>query len=314
MDNRLTKKRLSDFLAYEWILVIIVAVAAIIVWELVYTVSAVRLTTGQSFKYYYDENVAAVKDDDFYNMLKKSNAFGYDVKELSSESLTSEYNVLSTRLSVYEGDAIFTDCIDGEDGSNRAKDLTDAYGYNYERLLSDAKAYVAAFTDADGTLNETKIEENFNKRANKRVYKNALKADEISLADEIKRIEKLVDEIADFEKLLNSDVENLFFRYTKFEQSANNSTDGTIKDDYVAAAEREKAEGRENAIYGLNLGALKGGKKDITEYVKRAGESTADGVTLLIFDFKDEQPDLQYEAIGFINAIVRDCSDILSAI
>ena len=60
MDNKLTKKRLSDFLAYEWILTIIIAVAAIVVWELVYTMSAVRLTVGQAFKYYYDEKASTI--------------------------------------------------------------------------------------------------------------------------------------------------------------------------------------------------------------------------------------------------------------
>lgn len=311
MDNKLTKKRLSDFLAYEWILMIIAAIGAIIVWELVYTTSAVRLTTGQSFKFYFDENVASVGDGTFYGTLVDDGAFSYDVKELTSESLTSEYNVLSTRLSVYEGDVIFTDYTQAEEGSDvRAKTLVDSYGYNYERLLSDAKAYLSGFY-TDGNLDEAKIQAHFNERAGKRVYKNSLKAGEISVQDEIDRIKKLEKDVADFERLLSSDVENLFFRYTKYEQSLETAEEKS-KQTYADLVAKEKEQGRENAAYGLNLGALKNGKTDVTEYVKLAGTSSADGVTLLVFDFKSEQEDLQYEAIGFINCIVRNCSNVLS--
>ena len=326
MDNKLTKKRLSDFLAYEWILTIIIAVAAIVVWELAYTMSAVRLTTGQAFKYYYDENVTAVDDGRFYDMLKESGTFSYDVKELTSETLTSSYNVLSTRLSVYEGDVIFTDCTEKEDGSVRAKNLADTYGYNYERLLSDAKNYLAGFLKDGVTgewdmldyenLDESKIEAHFGERSGKRVYKNSLKAGEISVADEKERIKKLCSETADFKKLLECDAENLFFRYTRFEQSLAFAEERD-KPNYEKAVNSEKDAGRENAVYGLNLAALKcyggdtTGKKEVTDIVKYVGTAEADGVTLLVFDFKSEQPDLQYEAIAFINAVVRACSDII---
>jgi hypothetical protein len=54
MDNKITKNRLSNFLAYEWIVIIIVCVVLIFVWEIVYTVGAVRLTAGQKFNFYFD--------------------------------------------------------------------------------------------------------------------------------------------------------------------------------------------------------------------------------------------------------------------
>lgn len=316
MDNKLTKKRLSDFLSYEWILVIIAAVAAIIVWELVYTVASVRLTVGQSFKYYFDESVSSLGNEDLFNMLSDG-VFSYDVKTLDSEALTSSYNVLTTRLSVYEGDALFTDYTEKEDGTVRAKEIIDTYGYNYERLLSDAKEYLSGFLKNGKTnplsyedLDESKIEAHFNERTKKRVYKNSLKAGEISVEDEKERIKSLCEEVADFERLLACETDGLFFRYTRYEQSVNASDDGESV--YGGVYEKEKSEGRENAIYGLNVGALTGGKNNITKYVKRAGEADASEITLIIFDFKSQQEDLQYEAIAFINAIVRDCANILS--
>ncbi len=316
MDNKLTKKRLSDFLSYEWILVVIAAIAAIIVWELAYTVASVRLTVGQSFKYYFDESVSSLGNEDLFNMLSDG-VFSYDVKTLDSEALTSSYNVLTTRLSVYEGDALFTDYTEKEDGSVRAKEIIDTYGYNYERLLSDAKEYLSGFLKSGKTnplsyedLDESKIEAHFNERTQKRVYKNSIKAGEISVENEKERIKSLCSEVADFERLLDCDTDGLFFRYTRYEQSASASGNGeSVYDD---AYDKEKTEGRENAIYGLNVGALTGGKNNITKYVKRAGEADASEITLIIFDFKSQQEDLQYEAISFINAIVRDCSNILS--
>ena len=69
MDNKLTKKRLSDFLSYDWIIMLVVIVAAIVLWELVYTIAAVRLTEGQNFKYYYDVNMYAGNDAAFYSLI-----------------------------------------------------------------------------------------------------------------------------------------------------------------------------------------------------------------------------------------------------
>ena len=310
MDNKLTKKRLSNFLAYEWILIIVVSVAVIFAWELVYTMAGVRLTVGQEFSYYFDEDISAVGSDLLANSLTESNVFSYDVKNISSESLSSSYNVLTTRLSVYEGDIIFTDSAETEGENVRAKELIDNYCYSYDELLADAKKYIAQFY-TDGTLDESKIISHFNERKSKRVYKNAIKAGEISDADEVERIKKLKKDITDFEKVLNSDVENLFYRYTRFEQSYETAGDSS-KASYQTRVEQEKEADRENAIYGINMSALHGGEINITSYMKLSGTDSAENIVMLVFDFTSEQPDLQYETISFINHIVRKCSDILS--
>ena len=149
MDNKLTKKRLSDYLSYEWILMIIVVAALIVVWELVYTVSAVRLTSGQQFRYYYDENIYSGNDANFYDLLEGENGektFSYDVLSAGYEALNSQYNVLSVRLSVYEGDAIFTDSTEDENGSSRMKNTVDGYSmYTFTHLEEDGINYLSSF-------------------------------------------------------------------------------------------------------------------------------------------------------------------------
>ena len=51
-------------------------------------------------------------------------------------------------------------------------------------------------------------------------------------------------------------------------------------------------------------------KKDPSEYFKMKGKDDATDVAIMVFNFREEQPHLQYEVIGFINAIVEDCSSI----
>lgn len=329
MDNKITKKRLSDFLAYEWILTLVAAIVAIVVLELVFTVSATRLTTGQQFKIYYDYNLYDYYSDgdNFYDLLnitpfENGKTFSYDVLEVGSENLQSNYDVLSVRLSVQEGDVIFTSSLEDEETgvTSRAKSLIDSYSvYDFQKLLTDAKEYLSKFVKDGGNalnaedLDEEKIVAYFNERMknDKRFRTEEQKAEGRIL--EIGRIKKLAADVADFEKLLSvGDEKGLFFRYTKYQLSA----DGTDKDgNYKKALEKEIEDGRENAIYGLNLEALDfadgSDKKEISRYFKLAGKTNAENVVLLIFDFKSYQPDLQFETISFIDTIVRSCSDLL---
>lgn len=334
MDNRLTKKRLSDFLSYEWIMIIAVIVAAIFVWELVYSVAAVRLTSGQQFKYYYDETMYSGGDSEFYGMITdgENPVFSYDVLNVSSEALTSEYNVLSVRLSVYEGDVIFTDTIENEEtGASRAKSIVDSVSvYTLDALLDDGVNYLSSFlkdefAEADnkkdlvfdyGNLDEEKIRANFLSRMKKdnRFRSEEQKAEGFEL--EKGRIKKVGEELEKFSYLLSvGDEKGLFFRYTKFSQIVAEAGEAGNKE-YEDAVQKEKDEGRENARYGLNIGKLTGSERSVSEYFRRTDRESAEGAALLAFDFYDVKDaklyDLQFETVSFINKIVDEFSDIFS--
>ncbi len=344
MDNKITKKRLGNFLAYEWIAIIIVCLVAIFVWEFAYTVGAVRLTTGQQYKFYYDQNISTVGAGRLFNLLNKDGVLSYDVLELESENLTGDYNVLSVRLSVQEGDIIITDtkapAEDAEDKSIRAKTIIDGmYGSSYTKLLGEAKTYLSdnflsdTVKTADvktnlelatdyANLDGEKIANHFRKRMRK---DNRYRKEEQILSGielEKTRIENLCKEVKDFEKLLKAGLENpdLFFRYTKYQQAFDSLPEDKTKDreNYQKLLDNEKNKGRENDIYGLNVVALKDSnpnegeaKINPSEYFKMTGETTAKDVVILVFDFCAHQYDLHYESISVINAIVRSCSDIL---
>lgn len=335
MDNRITKTRLSDFLSYEWILMIIVAVIAVVVWELAYTIGAVRLTVGQEFKYYYDQSLNAAGSGDLYSLTEKS--LSYDVLKYNTETLNSDYNVLSIRLSIQEGDVLITDSVQPEKVSsstvNRAKFNVDNYSiYDLDKMLSDARAYLKQFVkdgakdavDAEldyANFDEKKIESYFLERmkGDNRFRSDKEKADGIVL--EKGRIETLAKEVKDFNYIMTSDniPEQLFFTYTKHTQQLQTSEVGSENEKlYTQLIEKEKSEGRENARYGINVEYLTGGKNNPSKYFKLKQTGTeevvsAKNVVIMAFDFYAYQPHLQFETISFINAIIRDCSNFLPA-
>ena len=336
MDNKITKQRLSNLLSYEWIVMIIVAVVAMIFWELVYTIGAVRLTPGQQFKFYYDYGVDSTSANALTVLLLDGDtAFSYDVMDLKSEAVNKEHGeVLNARLSIQEGDIIITDYVDHtqEEGADentaktiRLKQLVDAYyGYAYTELYKDAVNYLETFL-TDGVsfngeisfdkLNKQKIEDGFRQRMRK---DNRFRSEEQILAGiklEENRLERLCKEVVDFGKLLalSEQMPELFYEYTKYEQTSESETDQKIKEQYARAKQYEIDNGRENVPYALCVSALKGGqgKTDPSVYFKLQGKETAEGVGIMVFDFHKEQPHLQYETISVINTIVRACSTLL---
>lgn len=328
MDNKLTKRRFSDFLSYEWILMLVVSVVMIIVWEFVYTVGAVRLTVGQQFKFYYDETISSTTGEDFYQLIAKD-TFSYDVIELDYEALMSDYNVLSIRLSIQEGDVLITDSKAPEEGATgtaaqvRAKTAVDNFEYKIyclDTLLSDAKDYLKQFLKDGVTaenaeltysnLDESKIDAVFSDRMKK---DNRFRKDKsVGMELERARIERLAKEVSDFKKFLDTAPEECFFKYTKYEQTLAFAEKESDKATYQNAMQKEIDERRENARYGINAAGLKGeGKVDPSVYFKMKDSDTADNVVIMAFDFKEYQPHLQYEVISFYNTIIRACSNYI---
>lgn len=320
MDNRITKKRLSDFLSYEWILMIITVVVSIIVLELLFSFFKVKTTAGQRFNYYYDENVSAANDGVFLSTVKEGGVFSYDIREISSEALTSDYNVLSIRLSTGDGDAVFTDDKEIQSGdatTSRVKTIIDSYDVftlgdenDEESLVFNSIKYLSGFLSEGKTdptvydnLDEDKIAANFSERTKKeRVYKNDLRAGLISLEDEKARIKKLCEEVAFFEKVVFYDKtrpadQSIFYTYKKGEQTVNNGGDKPYNYDE-----------RVDKKFGLNLSRL-GEKARNAFFVK--SEDAAD-VIVLAFDFRKEATDLQYETLSFINSLIRNYADFIN--
>ena len=290
---------------------IISFIAIIFVWELIFQVASVRVTMGQTFKYFVDYTVTINNESSFQQLLVDEKALdSLNILKLDRETLDKENNVLFTRLELKDGDVIFTDKIKDEDGYARAQAIIDnGYVYTLDRLLSDAENYLESFK-TNGEFDDAKIQANFLQRMSRDNRFRTEQEKAYGIVAEKARILRLSSEVQDFRYLLSQDDE-LFFRYTRFEQTYEIAIEEN-KPGYLKNIEFEKNNGRENARYGINLGKLKGSanKKSIASYFYVTGEQGAENVVLMAFDFLSNQPNEQFEVITFINSIVRSCSNI----
>ncbi len=312
MDNKITKKRLAHLFSYDWIAMIVWFIAIIFVWQFIFQVTSVKLTRGQSFKYFVDYNVVAKNSESFNQLLTDEKVFDpVNILKIEKESLfNGENDVLFTRLQVKDGDVIFTETVKNEQNVGRAQRIIDSgYVYSFDKLLADAKAYLDGFR-VDGVLDDAKIQAHFLQRMKKdnRFRTDEEKAEGILLEKD--RIYRLQKEVSDFEYLFNCG-QDVFYEYTRFSQSLEVCSDEN-RAEFTASVEREINEGRENAKYGIDLYALTGGVDKLsTSSLFSVGDAqTSENVVLLVFDFLKDQPDEQFEVITFINGIVRSCSDL----
>ncbi len=288
MDNKITKKRLANFLSYEWIIMLVAVVAGILLWEFIFTVSGVRLTAGQNFKIYYDKKISS--NSDIYSLITKDNkTFSYDVIEINIEDVTDD-QVLMARYSVQEGDIIITDCVqENEEDKVRAKTLIDGYDiYDLDKLLSDAEDYLSRFYN-DGVLDQEKVKSNFLKRMQKDNRFRTEKEKQKGIEQEIQRIEKLNKDVSDFKTVLETFSEEDFFWYSKYAQSG-------------------KEEGLEEPKrYGLKVENLNGGQYNPSEFFTLSNREDSKDIVILVFNFKSYQKDLQYETVSFLMTVIRAC-------
>lgn len=326
MDNKITRRRLQDFLAYEWLVIVAIVVVCILAWELIFTMTQVKITTGQDFLFFYDTTIDTGSATKVYNLFEKEDeertVFSYDVFRISHEGLYNEYNVLEERLSVQEGDVIITDCTEpkkDEDFLVSAKAIIDRYAVcDYYKLRDDAEAYLANLLKdgltketADVTnyknLDENKIEALFRERMKGDNRYRAENQKQEGIALEKERIKDLCEELKKFKYLLTQGDE-YFMWYRRYDQ--------TIAE-YGNTPEAEKTYEndpyRQRGIrpYGLKVEALNGrGENSPSRYFKKLNADTAKDVVILVFDLIQYQPHLQFESIAFINAVVDGCSNV----
>ena len=333
MDNKITKKRLYNVISYDWVKMILISLAGILLFSYIFSLTSVKLAPGQQFKYYIDQNLST-KDKTkgvSLNDLIMKDTFSDEVKDLGVETLLKENNVLNPRLSIGEGNVIFTDFIDED--KPRAKIITDVQEiYTLDKHLTDCQDYLAGFLKDEfnslsleekrvkaltyDNLSVEKMEQDFLKTVSEiRYYRNGYRAGTITLDNQTKRIKKLCADATDYAKLFEKDengnyvYEHLFFRYTRYEYSYNPT--GVTDDNYKKSYEKEISEGRENLIYGLKLDGLKGGKHQTADFFRVGDREDSYGVVLQVFDFYELRKGLQFETISFVVKVVKTFSNIL---
>lgn len=340
MDNKITKKRLSDFFAYEWIAIIVAIVIFIVAWEMLYALCEVKLSVGQKFKYYYDKGVVSANSSTFYSRVV--DGLSYDVISVGRETISAERDVLSDRLSIGEGDVIFTNSTENVDANKLTEDLNvrsklivDTCGvYHLEELLLEGQKYLKStfFFDQYKTLDlgvQEYTKDKIDQAKVKKVFLERMKGDnrfrsqeqkETGIKQELKRVEDLCKEIVDFGVFMNyarehdaQSQEKILYRYTMYDQAkqiAKNLGDERRVAEIEEYQKIHLAVGnRQNAPYGINLNALRGGKTNASEFAHLEGKDTAENIVMMVFNFSLDQPHLQYETITFMNMIIRDCTN-----
>ncbi len=326
MDNKITKKRLGNLLSYDWIAILATLFVCVILWELIYAFSSVKLTVGQGFYYYYDYGVNKSSDDAF--KLHLQDTFSYDVLEWMGEGMPTEaidQDVLDVRYAVDEVDVVFTNSLETKDeetgyGRSRAKKILDTYPvYDFNTLYADATDYLKQFLTDENSGNvldyndysESKIKAYFHSRQK---GDNRYRWKKIAEQDEIDRIKRLCKEVKDFKTILdygnNAEKEDsIFYYYHKYEFSL---AIATAEDQKLVFKELYDLEGGDKA-FGIRLDKLPSSteKSSTKDYFRLDGAMDSQSVVLTVFDMKEKQPDLQFETISFVNTVVRNFSTLL---
>lgn len=191
MDAKITKTRLSRMLSYDWLKMLLTAVAAIVVWMLIFTMTATRITPAQQYTVYnYVGNTSLSAE--FYDFLqggKTADRFSHEVLKIDSYDFTttgsSTHEILSARMQTDEGDALFLSPLNDASTAYKEDEET-KYRYTYlesylrryaymtfdvneylEQMRAYLNGYYGDYKAENATLNEEKVETDFRKREKK---------------------------------------------------------------------------------------------------------------------------------------------------
>lgn len=110
MDAKITKSRLGLLLSYDWIKIVGICVAVVLLWLLIFTMTATRATTGQSFELYAYGGVRFTPENlGDLDELHEKGAFSEDVLDFAAQSVTEDQYqdmILQAWFAAGQGDAI----------------------------------------------------------------------------------------------------------------------------------------------------------------------------------------------------------------
>ncbi|MBR1676730.1 MAG: hypothetical protein IJ706_05400 [Clostridia bacterium] len=331
MDIKITKARLLNVVNYDWVKMILAALAIIAAWSLIFTTTATRITDGQAFYLTLFEDVYMVSDSN-NKLLAKAYSDGdlsFDVLETHTERIqqagnySAFYMLTQIRMTTKEADVLIIG------GGNEERDLENknlssvqslaSMGklYNFEEFLDSARAYCVnskfIVENEDGyTVNAEEIRKYFvqDRIVSARNYRKTYISDEKieeGVKGEIARIEKIYTSYLGVKRAIE-----------KAKEEGNDILWYTVPTYF----EDDKVVEKEKAAYGIDLGKLYNSylsadedKKEQLSDLKTVwytfdeeGQATMDGLVMAAVDFSDTQHDLQYEDLSFIYNIIRNYS------
>lgn len=234
MDAKLTKERLSRILSYDWLKIVGLAVVAIIVWSLIFTVSATRITTAQQFSVINYFGNAGTTNTTLYSHLSKGHQngiFSYEVLEVSEVDVGGNEEMgstlMQTRTATDEGDVIFVPMTinpNGEytiNGEKHTDTYVESLVRSYRWLLDDLdrnksgsffkrlEVFLNRYYEGgylEGTLNEDMVARDFIARVEKNKDKRFKTDEQIQqgILKEVARVKKYRASLVEFDGYLDS--------------------------------------------------------------------------------------------------------------
>ena len=332
MDAKITKKRLSRMLSYDWLKMVLAAAAIIIVWTLIFTMTATRITPAQQYTVFnYDGNrpFSMTKFNKIYDDAFDRGIFSHEVIKATSYDMTTTgsnlHTVMDSRLQTDEGDAIFVSK-EGDPDLPIKDDDGNVIGYEYTYLqtfvmrygyylydINDYLDYMKKYLNKyyidengnpdyeNGVLNEEKVEQDFRTREKNDKRFKTEKQKKAGVKKDIERIQKYRDALVQFYKYLNED-KVISLEYTTIKMENEKGEEETLID---------------NVAYSINLCPnveTMGGLKNYAAYTKMVVDEqtgkkhnveSAENMQLCLFKLKGVNKNFVGENLIFINEMVR---------
>lgn len=326
MDAKITKQRLARKLSYDWIKIVALAVAVIIVWTLVFTMTATRITPAQQFtvfNYYSNGSFS----DSFYTAYEKAfkdGVFSYEVIETNVNDLVTsgEYasTILETRVSVDEGDLMFipnapdTATATTDENGNTVYERSyiqsffsgyTPYVFDLDDYFANMKTYLDGFYNGDyvsGALDEEKVTAAFMDRITENKDKRFKKDEEIEQGkkDELARIQKYRDALVAF----NGYLESGLVSFTNV-QLKNENGEVVIEGNYalnLCPDESTMGKLKEHVFYYTTETVTAEDGSETTEKRK-----TAKDMHVTFFKMSGVEASFEYESLLFVNYMIETC-------
>ena len=339
MDAKITKLRLSRMLSYDWLKIVGTAAAVIIVWVLIFTMTATRITPAQTFTVanYLGNNSLSTNFNKSINSAFSGDVFTGEVMEFTSIDLPTAGDVagqlLEARVTTDEGDVMFVSqqpnpdtayTVQTTDENGQTVEET-KYGHTYlETFLSGYRwqvhnldpedensffkqmerylneYYTGGYTD-ENSLDEEKVEEAFRARI-KRTKDKRYKTEETIQ----KGIDEAIDRMQKYQKALVA-----FYGYLDEGLVSLRKTNYTLMD-----GEQYPFEG----VYSINLcpdTERMGKLADIVGYsvthVTEDGDETyvnsAKDMNICLFNLNGKEEEFRYEALLYVVHLIEQVKD-----
>ena len=296
MDARITKQRLGNMLAYDWLKIIGVIALAAVFFSMFFMMIGTRPTDGQTFYVYAYDGVSVGADfSELETSMKSQGVFGYDILKTGSENFTSNgmygNTVFNSRRGAGEGRVLFiSDIRKEENGKVSSKLLNfidyegtprESFGFciDPQEFLQDCRTYLETFFGEDlaGEINQAQVREAFLARNKKDARFRTAKKKEKGVALEAQRLE-----------LLKKDY---LYVISQIGQSL----------DYVTYTSEIKTHIIGFSMKALNLTPL----VYYTEEVEGEKVQKNSEIALCIFNNGTREKDLKYETVNFLAYLSR---------